>query len=288
MGLESAPAILDRVTAFLESHDGQRVSIVVFSLAATVLIAAFPGGALAYILGIPLIFFVPGFALVRLAFWKNTSPEAKFVLSLGLSVLVVIFLGLILVFTVGLGTNSTKASLVMFAVGAVALERFWKPADKGEPKLTEKIVKEETKPEKMDMVVAAMLGTALVISAISLGLIVTAEYPETTYFAMTDENGSLEINTTRVLHTDITLQLTVFNGERGERDFSIAAHDRNFTIYPTQWFNNPLEKGDKWVQNITFSLDTPGTVRLDFDLYIQETGKPPVLYGNLHLWLYVQ
>ena len=288
MGSESANGLPDRVMEFLESHDGQRISIVVFSLVATLLIAAFPGGALAYLFGIPLIFFVPGFALVRLVFWKNTSPEAKFVLSLGLSVLVVIFLGLILVFTIGLGTDSTKASLVMFAVGAVALERFWKPANKGESKNAQTETKEEAKPEKMDMVVAAMLATALVISAISLGLIVTAEYPETTYFAMTDENGSLEINSTRTLHSSITLQLTAYNGERGDRIFSIAAHDRNFTIYPTQWFNESLKKGEKMVENITFVLDTPGTVRLDFDLYIQEVGKAPVLYDNLHIWLYVQ
>jgi len=288
MESKSNPGFPDRVMRFFESHDGQRITIVVFSLAATALIAAFPGGALAYILGIPLIFFVPGFALVRLVFWKNTTPEAKFVLSLGLSVLVVIFLGLILVFSVGLGTNSTKASLVMFAIGAVALERFWKPANKGEVEKSEMPADKEAKPEKMDMVVAAMLGTALVISAISLGLIVTAEYPETTYFAMTDQNGSLEINATRALHSSITLQITVYNGEKGERNFSVAAHDRNFTIYETRWFNNTLEKGEKWMQNVTFLLDTPGTVRLDFDLYIQKTGETPVLYGNLHLWLLVQ
>ena len=288
MESDSAQSFVDRVIRILESNNGQRISIVVFSVAATLLIAAFPGGAIAYTFGIPLIFFVPGFALVRLVFWKNTTPEAKFVLSLGLSVLVVIFLGLILVFTIGLGTNSTKASLVVFAVGAVALERFWKPADKGEKKEEPKEVRADAKPEKMDMVVAAMLATALIISAISLGLIVTAEYPERTFFALTDANNSLEINATRALHSAITLKLTAFNGEKGVRDFSIAAHDRNFTIYPTQWFNRTLEKGQEWTQNVTFLLDTPGVVRLDFDLYIQEVGKAPVLYGNLHLWLNVQ
>jgi len=30
-----------------------------------------------------------------------------------------------------------------------------------------------------------------------------------------------------------------------------------------------------------------GFSRLDFDLYIQEDQKPPIMYGNLHIWIQI-
>jgi uncharacterized membrane protein len=289
---------LGRIANFLETHDGQRLSISVFSIIATLILLGFPGTLAAFAFGIPLIFFVPGFAVVRLVFWRGTSVEAKFVLSLGLSVLAVIFLGLFLVLTpIGLDPTTTRASLIVFALGAVALERFWFRADR-EPR--KKKQKEESKdkaakkpapePElfKIDKVVAAMLCTALVISAISLGMIVTAKYPSRTYIAIT-ENGSADINTTRLNHSIMMIDVEMHNGEDGVRIFSLNVHEWNHTIFGSRWYNRTMEKGGTWNVTVVFNLDTPGTWRLDFDLWIQENGKPPYLYSDKgpHLWIKV-
>jgi uncharacterized membrane protein len=290
--LADTAELLDSVARFLESHNGQRISICVYSVLATVVLLAYPGTTAALALGIPYLFFVPGFALVRLVFWKNTSLEAKFVLSMGLSILVVILLGLLLVLTpIGLNSDTTRSSMILFSLGAVAVEFFVWPANRGEekaPEQRERKVKEE--PFKFDKVVVAMLGTALVVSAISLGLIITAEYPSRTYYAMTDESGSANINTTYDLGTNLTLRIEMHNGEDGPRTFMLYAYGANdTTVFAEQRFNFTMASGDTVNQTVTFSLDDPGVFRLVFLLYIQEEGHEMYMYSEnpVQLWIEV-
>ena len=277
--------------AFLESHRGQRLVICAYSILTTLVLLAYPGTGAAVALGIPYLFFIPGFALVRLSFWRGTSIEAKFVLSLGLSILVVIILGLILVLTpIGLDPDTTRGSMILFTLGAVALEAFVLPAGRfdGELPPRERRVREE--PFKIDKVVAAMLGTALAVSAVSLGLILTAEYPSTTYYAMTDESGSANIETTYDLGTNVTLLIEMHNGEDGPRAFSLYAFGaNNTTSFGEQWFNDTLERGETWNVSATFDLDTEGVFRLVFMLYIQVEGEEPYLYSEnpVQLWIEV-
>lgn len=277
----------DSITEFLKTDNGQRLSVVAFSLLASFVLWTFPGGAAAYIFGVPLLFFVPGFTVVRLFFWKGTSPEAKFVLSLGLSILVLIFLGLMLVLTpIGLDPDTTRASVLLFALGAVAYDILWKRVEIPE-------VKKPGTPEpekiprtiKLDKVVVAMLATAVAISVISVGLILTAHYPSRTYFALTDDQGSADINKTREINSTLDLILHMKNGEDGQRKFKMVAY--NETIGYIEEFNKTLAKGELWEQAISIDLVYWGEFRIDFDLYIQETGSPEYFYGNLHLWIEV-
>lgn len=278
---------VDRLLGFLETDNGQRLAICVFSIVATLALVAFEGGVLAYVFGIPYLFFIPGFAVVRLFFWEETSPETKFVLSLGLSLVVVIFLGLFLVLTpIGLDSNTTRASLIVFALGMVTVETF-SPWKKKAP-APEKPPAAPRTPAKVDKVVAAMLATALVISGVSLGLIVTAEYPSRTYFAMTDENGKIITNTSMPVNTTLVVNIEVMNGEGEPRNFTLVAYGLGLIGQrSTQTFNRTLADGELWTQTVTFWLNATGYFRVDFDLYINKVGEPPYLYGNLHLYFAV-
>jgi len=276
--------------AFVESHMGQRLVVTAYAVVATVIVAVFPGGPLAFAFGLPLLFFVPGFAVVRLFFWKGTAMETKFVLSLGLSILAVIFLGLFLVLTpIGLDQDTTRGSLVLFTVAAVALETFWLRADRVDEKAEKPAKAKEPAPKpvqaKPDKVVAAMIATALAVSAISLGLIITADYPSRTYFAITDENGLVITNTTRTPGTNITMVVHMKNGEDGPRTFMMVAY--NESLYGPEWHNKSMAKNELWNVTIVFTLGEPGTYRIDFDLYIQEEGEEAYFYGNLHMWFQV-
>ncbi len=275
---------LKGVVSFLETDNGQRMAICIFSIIATFVLVGLEGSALAYVFGIPYMFFIPGFAVVRLFFWRDTSPEARFVLSLGLSILVVIVLGLILVLTpIGLDSTTTRASLILFTLGAVAAETLY-PRKEKEAK-TRETPKPTTPPVKIDKVVAAMLATALVISGISLGLVISAEYPSRTYFAMTGEDGKIITNVTRLVNTSLIVNIEMKNGEDGPRNFTIVAYGIS-TVgeRDTQTFGKSLDKGELWTQTVVFWLNVTGYYRVDFDLYIQEGGEPKYLYGNLHLW----
>lgn len=290
MNSEQSQDLADRARRFLESHNGQRMAISAFAVVAVLVLMAFPGSILAYIFGLPLIFFVPGFALVRLFLWDETSTEAKFVLSLGLSVVVVILLGLVLTLTpIGLMTSTTQASLIVFALGAVAVEAKWLKADRKRTPETAERAREprDEGPDKMDGVVIAMIVTALVVSAISFGLIITAKYPSTTYFAMTDANGSANINVTRTVGTNITLVLHMKNGEDGTRTFILSFQNWNSTALGSWNVSKTLTKGEIWNHTADIDLPVKGTFRLDFQLYIQEQGKTPYEYGELHLWITV-
>ena len=131
-----------------------------------------------------------------------------------------------------------------------------------------------------------MLATALVISAIALGLIITAEYPSRTYFAMTDPDGTVIDNTSRTVGTTMDMMLHMKNGEDGVREFMMSASG-NSSGFLTTWHNKTLEKGEVWNVTISANLTSPGIYRFDFDLYIQEEGKPRYFYGNLHIWVKV-
>ena len=292
--MADADRALDSIQSFLESHNGQRIVICAYSVFATIVLLAYPGTAGALVFGIPYLFFVPGFALVRLVFWKNTSMEAKFVLSMGLSVLVVILLGLLLVLTpIGLNSETTRSSMILFSLGAVALEFFVWPADRDEEKAQQEKVQPEVKEEpfKFDKVVVAMLGTALVVSAISLGLIITAEYPSRTYYAMTDESGSANINTTYEAGSNVTLVIEMHNGEDGPRTFMLYAYGANDSaVFQEQRFSYAMASGDTVNQSVTFSLNDTGVFRLVFLLYIQEEGHEMYIYSEnpVQLWIQVE
>ncbi len=277
---------LEGLARFLRTDNGQRIALCVFAVVSTLVLLFFPGSIAAYAFGLPFMFFVPGFAVVRLFFWKGTSPEAKFVLSLGLSILVVIFLGLFLVLTpIGLGSDSTRASLIVFTLGAVALDVFLPRKEEAPRKRA--VAQKGDAPQKPDKVVAAMLATALVVSGVSLGLIVTADYPSRTYFALTDTNDMVVTNTTFPINATLELVLHMKNGEDGQRNFTLVAYALNDPSFGTQTFSKALGKGDTWNQTVVFELVQYGYFRLDFDLYIQEGAKAPYLYGNLHLWISV-
>lgn len=291
--MESAPGGTNGAISFLESHNGQRATIAAFSIVATLVLVFFPGGPLAYVMGLPYMFFIPGFALTRMFFWKGTSIEAKFVLSLGLSILAVIFLAFVLVLTpIGLSSASAIGSLVVFALAAVALETVWLKADR-KRKGDDKQVVSEPVPEpvaKSDKVVAAMIATALVISGISLGLIVTADYPSRTSFALTDVDGKVVVNTTRVQPGSLDLVLHVKNGEDGPRNFSVFAYADNIKPPGYDAFDNKtyyvtdLARGSEWDQQVTVYFNVSMIYRINFDLYMQTPGSQPVFYGNLHMW----
>jgi len=283
---KSEPDWVERFVSYLETQNGQRVAICAFSIVATLVLLALPGGILTYIFGIPFMFFVPGFAVVRMFFWKGNTPEARFVLSLGISILVVVLLGLLLVLTpIGLDQNTTRASLIVFTLAAVASETFWLRADRG---VSDRQAPQRTaKPMALDLVVIAMLATALVVSAISLGLIVTAKYPSRTYFAVTDESGRVFVNTTLVGPTNLTLVVHIKNGEDGQRNFTLVSYKFISGSYTAQNFSRTLNKNELWDQAISFNLSSLGYQRVDFDLYIQKGSELPYLYGNLHIWLVV-
>lgn len=283
---EKSSGYYDRALEFVRSDNGQRVTIIVFSLIATLVLLALPNTIAAYAFGVPFMFFVPGYTIVRMIFWKGNSPEVKFVLSLGLSILVVIFLGLLLVLTpIGLTSDSTRASLILFTLAAVATETFVWRADGGEK--TEEPSKREQVRSKPDIVVAAMLVTALAISAISLGLIITAEYPSRTYFALTDANGMIVENKNFTQGTNVSFVLHMKNGEDGPRNFTLVVYGMGTPAFGTQTFMKTMDKGEIWNQTATVHFGELGYFRLDFDLYIQEDAQPPLLYGNLHLWIQV-
>jgi len=267
----------------LRTPDGQRIAVAGYSVATTLILLGFPGTAAAMALGIPYLFFIPGFVLVRLFFWERTSFEARLVLSLGLSVLAIVFLGLFLVLTpLGLSSDTAIASVIVLTMVGLTADVLWR---RGEPEDSKAGPKDQPEAIKLDRVVVAMLATAIAISVISVGLIITAHYPSRTYFALTDDKGSADINTTRPVNSTIALIVHMKNGEDGPRTFRLVAH--NDTLMFRNESSRVLARGELWEVMFNIDLMWYGDFRLDFDLYIQEEGSPEYFYGNLHLWVEV-
>jgi hypothetical protein len=78
------------------------------------------------------------------------------------------------------------------------------------------------------------------------------------------------------------------NGESGPRNFTLVVYGMDTPAFGTQTLTKTMKKGETWNKSVSIPLTDSGYFRLDFDLYIQKSDQPPYLYGNLHLWVFIQ
>ena len=245
------------------------------------------------ILGLPFILFFPGYTLLAALFPRRTDLRLieRVALSLGLSIAVVVLMGLMLNYTWGLGVYPIVAALALFifVTSAIAWYRRRRlPTEEGFSIRLNADFPRWRAASRLNQVLA------IVLSAFVLGVIGTLAYvivtpkagEKFTEFYMLGLDGKAE---------NYPQELTV--GEEGNVILGIVNHehegdlvyrveitinsDVNSTIGPLT-----LPDEEKWQNEVGFTPHKAGeNQKLEFILYKQGEDKP---YKLLYLWVDVK
>jgi len=245
------------------------------------------------ILGLPFILFIPGYTLLAALFPRRTDLRLteRVALSLGLSIAVVVLMGLMLNYTWGLGVYPIVAALALFifVTSAIAWYRRRRlPAEEGFSIRLNGDFPRWRAASRLNQVLA------IVLSAFILGVVGTLAYvvvtpragEKFTEFYVLGLDGKAE---------NYPQELTV--GDEGNVILGIANHEHegnlvyrveitingevNSTIGPLT-----LPDEEKWQNEVGFTPHKAGeNQKLEFILYKQGEDKP---YKLLYLWIGVK
>lgn len=214
-----------------------------------------------FILGIILIFFLPGYALTRLLFGRDLKLEIFILLSIGLSVIASMLLALILAATsIGFDLEILLTLLLAIILGALLL-------DKLRHRENRKIELEILWPKRseVDPVITTVLVFGLIVAGFFAYYIITAEQPSRTHMIIMsmDEDEHLPMNGT--VNESIEFKLEVMNGEGSPAQFTAEIYV-NDTIADTKAVT--LDDMETQVFDLSVIPTDPGRQRISVELYI--------------------
>ena len=245
------------------------------------------------ILGLPFILFFPGYTLLAALFPRRTDLRLieRVALSLGLSIAVVVLMGLMLNYTWGLGVYPIVAALALFifVTSAIAWYRRRRlPAEEGFSIRLNGDFPRWRAASRLNQVLA------IVLSAFILGVVGTLAYvvvtpragEKFTEFYVLGLDGKAE---------NYPQELTV--GDEGNVILGIANHEQEGNlVYRVEITINgevnsiigplTLPNEEKWQNEVGFTPHKAGeNQKLEFILYKQGEDKP---YKLLYLWIGVK
>lgn len=256
-------------------------------------------GLLRIIIGLPIIFFIPGYVLIFALFpegkiKKEIDEVERIALSMGLSIAIVPFIGVILNYTpwgINLEPVLVFLELLVISIGLIAIYRWYKTPEKKRYILNIdiKIPKHETKLDKFLIVIIVIL--LIIVSGIFAYILIipkpiekvtafyilgpaakVADYP---YDLDVDEYKyviiGIENHETRTIN--YTIEIWLIN----------QTTNQNGTIYHNMWFMEKLnvildsipinveEWQPQWEKKYNFNISRKGEFKLAFLLYSEPT-----------------
>jgi uncharacterized membrane protein len=272
------------------------ISVLVLFAFVFALTPVFEGTFIKIVLGLPLVLFIPGYALLAALFPKKNDLGAieRFALSFGLSIAVVSLLGLLLNFTFGIKLVSVLFTLFIYTVILTLVtvyrreklsegERFTVPLYR----LYEIIDNEiNTDRSRADKILTGILIFSIVLSIGMLFFVITI--PKTgerfTEFYILDQSGKAG-NYPTILKYNFPSEILVgvVNHEYTPINYTVQiALDKN--VLSDTLFR--LDNNQTWEKNITFVPNKEGNnTKLEFWLYKEDNFTVP--HRELHLWVNV-
>lgn len=262
--------------------------ILIWSLAMIpfVVVPTIENNILRSIIGIPIVLFIPGYLLTVVLFPKknDTGMTGRIALGLGLSIVVISFLGLLLNFTFGLKFFPMLAILYIYTIIMVlyaVYKREKLPEDERFYISFHKTVDNITPKNSMDGILTGILILAIILSiGMAYMAITVPKIGETfTEFYILDNSGkTINYSTNLNIDNAATYKLGVVNYEYGTTNYRIdTVVDQD--ILTSRYLI--LNSGETWEDNVVFTLDKKGTdVKLEFLLFKNDLKEP---YRKLYL-----
>jgi len=265
--------------------------IIILSLTTVIAVFALPdGNILRIILGIIFILFCPGYALVSLL-WPKTKDMnnlERIALSFGLSIVIVIIVGLILNYTPWkLALSPILFTLFGFVIIASILslyrrarlpenERFFLKFDLGLPK---------GELSKSDKIVSVLIVASLIVTGAVLAYVVVMPKQGERYteFYILDKNGTTEDYPKNLtVGENGRIIIGIVNHEGGEMNYTITVNLFNETDVRNDTWEYSLDLNDSELHEFDFDFDVAsnGTYTLEFLLFREIDSEP---YFEIHL-----
>ncbi len=252
------------------------------------------------ILGLPLVLFFPGYALIAALFPKKDDLDGieRVALSFGLSIAVVPLLGLGLNYTPwGIRLVPILITLSIFTLGMCAIaiyrrsklpeeEVFSVPFKMGFESMRKNVF--DQNQSSLDKALTIILVISILASIVMLVyVIVTPKQGEkfTEFYILGPDGMADDYPTDFVLGDTGTVIVGVVNHEYAVINYSLSLVLDNVSI--TRDTKIKLAHNETWEQPITFTPDSVGEdMKLQFLLYRDNNFTAP--YRDLHLWIDVR
>jgi uncharacterized membrane protein len=249
------------------------------------------------ILGIPMVLFIPGYALIASLFPRKGDLDGieRIALSFGLSIAVVPLLGLILNFTpFGIRLVPVLVTLCLFTTILIFTAAYRRDKLPPDEKFTVpfhrvyEIIEEElnTPKSRTDRILTGILIFSIALAIGMLYFVITTPKigERFTEFYILGPEGKAENYPTILRNNSPAVVLVgVVNHEYVTINYTVRiALDSE--ILTDTWFMSGHNQ--TWEKNLTFVPDREGTdMKLEFLLYKEDNFTAP--YRDLHLWVNV-
>jgi len=255
------------------------------------------------VLGLPMVLFLPGYALIAALFPARDDLDGieRLALSFGLSIAVVPLIGLALNYTPwGIRLLPILISLSAFTLLMCAVAVFRRGSLPEEDEFSVPFtsayvsIKEEIsrKPEnKLDRILTILLVISILASVVTLAYVVVTpkEGEKFTEFYILGPGGMADDYPTE-LRTGQSgnVIIGIVNHEYADTDYSIEMVLGNDSIPIGQELRHiTLQHNETWEQEVTFTPESVGAnMKLQFLLYKDNNMTEP--YRDLHLWIDVE
>jgi uncharacterized membrane protein len=259
----------------------------------------FNNAGLRIFLGMVLVLFLPGYALVAALFpgKKEISGAERIVFSIGLSVVLVPFIGYALLYTswgMNTGPLMISISILVLVLCAVAILRrsrlpegmaFSVPLMSAYRPFTRSQLRMRSRVES---VLTVLLFTSVLISAVTVAYVVTNPRQGeifTEFYILGPDGMSGGYPTSLSVGDSGKVIVGVVNQEKRAVDYRLAVllDGEPLPLQPEEE-HIVLENSERWERNISFTPDVSGNdMKLQFLLYRDTDLSEP--YRELYLWI---
>jgi uncharacterized membrane protein len=254
-------------------------------------------GIIQIILGLIFVLFLPGYAIVSALFPKAEGMDniERVALSLGLSIAVVPFMGVLINYSpwsINLITMLVPLLALIISVSMVAWYRRSKTPveDRFNVSIPFKLPKSgELATVDKGLIILLIIAMIITTSIVMYLVLVPKDEESYTGFYVLDENGTM---------LNFPNNLTI--GESGNVIIGVFCHENKITKYTievelinltgerenrTMWFYDLTLKHNQHNETIySFNLNENGIYKLQFLLYINNDNEP---YRTLYIWINV-
>jgi len=267
------------------------------------------------LLTILLVLFVPGYVLVAALFPGSLTPDKpeidwieRITLSVGLSIAIVPFLGVLLNLTpLGIRSGPLVMAMTVFTVGvgyAAAWRRMRLPTDQRLSLTVELCLPDWKEYGLVDKGLTVALAASVVVASGTLAYVVLTPRPRETFteFYLLGPGGNASgYPTNLTLNEKGTVTIGVVNQESATVNYTIrvdlvgvrivynatAGFNETLEANRTTWSSFPviLVDGYKWTQSYTFRINETGLWKVQFLLF-KDTDLSNA-YRQLHLYVSV-
>jgi len=253
------------------------------------------------VFGLPMVLFLPGYALIAALFPKKDDLDAieRIALSFGLSIAMVPLIGLILNYTPwGIRLVPSFGALYFFtlAMALIAIHRRESLGDDAfrvdfrqmYESLKDEMVSEQD--SKLDRALSLILIFMILASVVTLVyVVITPKQGEqfTEFYILGPEGMADNYDTQLVSGESIDVIVGIVNHEYEVVNYSLGIRIDNGSLeVPDAAAQIPLEHNETWEQRISYTPEITGDeMKLQYLLFRDGNFSEP--YRDLHLWINV-